>query len=462
MQRVVVPLHLSKAAVHHGEGRSQNDGAEMPRTHHAPSGQRGPLFARQPAQPATSPTLHLSFSTVIVVLGCCCFVLLVTLKSPLRREGRKPHPRGAKLTATPSHQPSIGPETRKRQRRDATRVVGHGPPSPGDAKTEVAEPTTVNKLTPMGLTRRPRGEGQVATEDESSLVCIGWRQTAGCRGYGRREKYLDRPCSAYIEVGRSGYCECRDEVAQAVVLTGRVDCDHRPFSCSDACAVGRRFDATNDDVNTGSHTCVSFKREATCDQHATDVDRTAVLALMHCEVVIVPGMSGTCHCRRPPDGTSHERAVSAADADGSAGNVQISAADVAEEGPKGGGGAMPGRGGGPSSFVLAIPCDHEPTTCAVSCLFGRITPLRAVALGVDERPPRTDQPSSSDYQLAPYGEAAPSDDETYPRDLAGNKAGAWGAGLPLGRGAPTQRSSGGLQGTKLSTVSSLSTSCLVT
>ena len=40
--------------------------------------------------------------------------------------------------------------------------------------------------------------------------CVGWRQTGGCSSSGPRESRLDRTCSAIIQNGWSGYCECTD------------------------------------------------------------------------------------------------------------------------------------------------------------------------------------------------------------------------------------------------------------
>ncbi|KAH9143811.1 hypothetical protein AeRB84_012217 [Aphanomyces euteiches] len=60
--------------------------------------------------------------------------------------------------------------------------------------------------------------------------CVKWRATSGCDGHGARDSWYDASCSATINHGSSGYCECenRRRVRQ-------VGCDHHPFTCEEAC-----------------------------------------------------------------------------------------------------------------------------------------------------------------------------------------------------------------------------------
>ena len=58
-------------------------------------------------------------------------------------------------------------------------------------------------------------------------TCIGWRHTGGCNPQGEREANQDKPCTETIEIGYSGFCECKK---------GRrfeVTCMHEAFVCEE-------------------------------------------------------------------------------------------------------------------------------------------------------------------------------------------------------------------------------------
>jgi len=65
--------------------------------------------------------------------------------------------------------------------------------------------------------------------------CLGWRQTSGCSSYGTREAHNDAPCTQSIISGRSGYCQCADDV-----VASRVDCVHSEFTCALACGAANK------------------------------------------------------------------------------------------------------------------------------------------------------------------------------------------------------------------------------
>eukprot|EP00732_Lithocolla_globosa_P002565 Lithocolla_globosa_v1_NODE_1719_length_2380_cov_8.299785.p1 type:complete len:374 gc:universal NODE_1719_length_2380_cov_8.299785:2323-1202(-) len=57
-----------------------------------------------------------------------------------------------------------------------------------------------------------------------------WRQTGNCLATGPREPHNDKRCTATIDAGSSGYCECGDG---RMVMA--VDCGHPEFKCIDHC-----------------------------------------------------------------------------------------------------------------------------------------------------------------------------------------------------------------------------------
>lgn len=71
--------------------------------------------------------------------------------------------------------------------------------------------------------------------EAARYTCVGWRQTGDCSADGTREAGNDQACSAQIEPGSSGFCECGGGR-----MVKRPGCekgqDFDPFSCSDECA----------------------------------------------------------------------------------------------------------------------------------------------------------------------------------------------------------------------------------
>ena len=75
--------------------------------------------------------------------------------------------------------------------------------------------------------------------------CIGWQQTAGCDPEGAHETKAS--CSATIEDGSSGFCECRPTPApQGEIIRHKFTCSHKSLTCQYVCemngAVGDSFD----------------------------------------------------------------------------------------------------------------------------------------------------------------------------------------------------------------------------
>ena len=60
-----------------------------------------------------------------------------------------------------------------------------------------------------------------------------FHQTAGCSPFGARQPTEDKPCSAIVKQGWSGYCKCADGRQTFPVGCGK----HPPFTCADACRV---------------------------------------------------------------------------------------------------------------------------------------------------------------------------------------------------------------------------------
>ena len=57
-----------------------------------------------------------------------------------------------------------------------------------------------------------------------------WRQTGGCDPAGLREPDSDKPGTALVPNGASGFCECDDGRVVRMVR-----CEHEPFFCADEC-----------------------------------------------------------------------------------------------------------------------------------------------------------------------------------------------------------------------------------
>eukprot|EP00929_Paragymnodinium_shiwhaense_P088864 TRINITY_DN49173_c0_g1_i1.p1 TRINITY_DN49173_c0_g1~~TRINITY_DN49173_c0_g1_i1.p1 ORF type:complete len:656 (+),score=63.68 TRINITY_DN49173_c0_g1_i1:98-1969(+) len=67
--------------------------------------------------------------------------------------------------------------------------------------------------------------------------CIAWRQTAMCDPWkGPREPASDRSCTETIDVGLSGYCECRHQQSEGVYSRAAESrCGHSVFTCEEEC-----------------------------------------------------------------------------------------------------------------------------------------------------------------------------------------------------------------------------------
>ena len=65
--------------------------------------------------------------------------------------------------------------------------------------------------------------------------CVAWRQTGNCDPDGPREQQNDKSCTAIIDDGWSGYCECSDGVKRM-----KKGCDAGGFAtCNEACISGK-------------------------------------------------------------------------------------------------------------------------------------------------------------------------------------------------------------------------------
>jgi len=96
-------------------------------------------------------------------------------------------------------------------------------------------------------------ESEVCDQPVGHAKCVKWRATGNCDPAGPRIPSRDQDCSERIPNGESGYCECGN--GRRVL---RVNCEHSPFLCSNACQ-GFLSDGT---IQTGS-TFDKFVRE--CD-----------------------------------------------------------------------------------------------------------------------------------------------------------------------------------------------------
>ena len=68
----------------------------------------------------------------------------------------------------------------------------------------------------------------------SGLECLGWRQTGQCRASGPREARADSTCTARINSGRSGYCECSGHTQRSY------NCGHETLTCEAVCNSAER------------------------------------------------------------------------------------------------------------------------------------------------------------------------------------------------------------------------------
>ena len=70
----------------------------------------------------------------------------------------------------------------------------------------------------------------IPPEFPQTETCIAWRQTGACDPDGLRETFADEACDRVIELGRSGYCECKNGKKFGF------PCTHREFVCEDLCS----------------------------------------------------------------------------------------------------------------------------------------------------------------------------------------------------------------------------------
>eukprot|EP00759_Apiculatamorpha_spiralis_P015752 PhF_6_TR22323/c0_g1_i2/m.31599 len=124
-----------------------------------------------------------------------------------------------------------------------------------------------------------------------ATTCRGWRQTGRCSPTGPRESSGDKPCSAWISDGSSGYCDCTDG------KKALVGCNHESFTCEFVCRGGKFGDprppSTNEEDDGASQSkCVGWRQTGRCDpngQREESYDR-------NCDALIADGLSGYCEC----------------------------------------------------------------------------------------------------------------------------------------------------------------------
>ncbi|CAJ1437603.1 unnamed protein product [Effrenium voratum] len=80
-------------------------------------------------------------------------------------------------------------------------------------------------------------KAEVVAEGRTSQ-CLAWRQTGGCSPTGVLEPSADKPCTAAIVNGNSGFCQCTPLGARgASGSAAESTCDdHVPFTCAQKCA----------------------------------------------------------------------------------------------------------------------------------------------------------------------------------------------------------------------------------
>ena len=100
--------------------------------------------------------------------------------------------------------------------RDKIRLAVHTAAAVTVAPAPATAPTTAppGRAAPACAAGRFLAEATGVPAGKNSS-CLSWRQTGGCRPDGRREAVHDRACSALIEDGISGFCECGFAVLKA-------------------------------------------------------------------------------------------------------------------------------------------------------------------------------------------------------------------------------------------------------
>jgi hypothetical protein len=74
---------------------------------------------------------------------------------------------------------------------------------------------------------------QASTQAPFTAYCQ-WRQTGGCSPTGRREPSNDKPCTAVIPTGPSGFCDCNGNGKQDAGEEG-YNCGSTAHSCLNVC-----------------------------------------------------------------------------------------------------------------------------------------------------------------------------------------------------------------------------------
>ena len=140
----------------------------------------------------------------------------------------------------------------------------------------------------------------------TNLECVEWRQTQLCNPFGPLERHGQRTCQQPIQPHWSGFCVCHHVGDGVNINVARSDCDHRLFTCEEACAVGTLFASRklvtklpeNEEGQLDSEElpegagCVAFRRTQRCDPHGI---REPVNDLP-CSERLPVGASGHCEC----------------------------------------------------------------------------------------------------------------------------------------------------------------------
>lgn len=71
---------------------------------------------------------------------------------------------------------------------------------------------------------------------DTTMSCIGWRETIGCDPYNAVLSHKPQSCSYNVDTTSSGYCECQiSSPSGPIVKFGHTTCGHSSFRCYDIC-----------------------------------------------------------------------------------------------------------------------------------------------------------------------------------------------------------------------------------
>jgi hypothetical protein len=71
---------------------------------------------------------------------------------------------------------------------------------------------------------------------DTTMSCIGWRETVGCDPYNAVVSTKPASCNYNVDNTRSGYCECQvSKPSGPIVRVGHTTCGHASFRCHDIC-----------------------------------------------------------------------------------------------------------------------------------------------------------------------------------------------------------------------------------